>query len=103
MLPCVTSRWELVARATFSAALALLGATACETLRPSMSAGDTLSTRYGPARVELVEKGAGGRIYRLVFSSCHADMAGSVFDPTTDADVPPPPSLQRRWIWTCKG
>ena len=68
-----------------------------------MAAGDTLSTRYGPARVELIDKGAGGRIYRLVFSSCHPDMAGSIFDPATDADVPPPPSLQRRWIWTCKG
>ena len=62
-----------------------------------------MSTRYGPAKVELVDKGAGGRIYRLVFSNCHADMAGSVFDPTTDADVPPPPTLPRRWSLTGKG
>ncbi len=83
--------------------VAFLGLSACETLRPTISAGDTLSTKYGPARVELIQRSSGGPIYRLVFASCHSDMAGDAFDPSADAGVEAPPSLQRRWIWSCKG
>ncbi|MFN0029192.1 MAG: hypothetical protein ACKV2O_18705 [Acidimicrobiales bacterium] len=82
---------------------ACLSVAGCETLRPSISAGDTLSTKYGPARVELVQRSSGGPIYRLVFASCHPDMAGGTFDPAADAGVKAPPSLQKRWIWSCKG
>ena len=65
-------------------------------------AGDVLDTRYGPARVELVEDGRTGPIYRLVFSRCHADMRRDDYDPVDDVGVPKPASLQRRWLWMCK-
>lgn len=72
-----------------------------ERLVPVASDGDVLRTDYGPAQVQLVSETDRGPIFRLVFESCHADMAADDFDPVQDASAPKPPSLQGHWIWTC--
>ena len=84
-------------------AAALGGAAGCvEQFPASIGAGDLVSTRYGSAKVELVTRSGSGPIYRLVFSRCDEAMRADDFDPVLDGGAPKPPSLQGRWIWTCR-
>ncbi len=80
----------------------LAGVGCVEQLQPKVKDGDVVSTKYGSAKVELVQQTKGGPIYKLTFSRCDSAMASPTFDPVTNAGAPRPPSLQGRWIWSCQ-
>ncbi|MFN0089342.1 MAG: hypothetical protein ACKVWR_03590 [Acidimicrobiales bacterium] len=88
-----------------AAAAVLLAGAGCgdELTSRALQDGDIIQTRFGAASVVLLaEKTKVGPVYQLEFHTCSSNMLTPEFDPDRDADVPAPPGLQRRWLWTCR-